>query len=316
MKRLKKAGSAVLFFALYAFLSPPPTLQATAEARCLPAYEGHIRGMSHSELQRLKPSTYTREQIQEARERRSSTTLAGMGGMLVELNLLPLTILAAPWIAHGHFKIKRYKKMRDLLSLAYSEQNEGERVTSFFLKKIHRLYRRSERLRDLNRETMLNSEVLLSVVQFADQNLLLCPPFDHQYFQMVSANEDIFPHLLRPVTANQFIKKFPIIFEAYLYALNQHRRSAQELRSELTEMAKILGEITPEDEIDEGESCSICLEEFAATKEEAIIRFPCDQEGKTVKRYHTFHASCIKSALVRSDHCPLCRKKIRIASPH
>jgi len=55
-----------------------------------------------------------------------------------------------------------------------------------------------------------------------------------------------------------------------------------------------------------GSECAICLNDFAVGEE--LTTLPCAAS-------HAFHTECVKNALSRSVHCPLCRVDVRALMP-
>lgn len=301
---------------------------AAERSRCLEVYNWHIRAASNSDLQRLKPGTYTSEQYRESRGMGSGVrALSVANGALVELTLSPLTILASPLILRGHYKIKRLKFVRDLLHEVFTdvEDHQGSKI-DYFLNKIRRSHRYSRNRNIRTRMTNIDRDLFIHSIRFADYHRLLCKPFDMSIpdllFRRDLRDQDLFfvPMFSEPLDSLKFVKKFPIYFEAYLHNL------VNDLRSEGSRALAFSDNENDEEEdnedivfaekiccsdLEEGEECPICLEEFSQDSKRSVVGFPCDQKSNGKKIYHNFHKDCIKQVFSSSSHkCPLCRKKI------
>lgn len=67
----------------------------------------------------------------------------------------------------------------------------------------------------------------------------------------------------------------------------------------LAETAALGGQLVPEEEEAEGESCAICLEKMAAARG--------GQERRWLPCSHSFHGACLERWRRRRAQCPLCR---------
>ena len=126
------------YFFIVFFYSSSHISAQDSQSQCIESYRWHINSEKKSDLQRLRPGTFTREEVQEAKERRDPNLVAfaAVNGVLVELIMLPAMLIASPFVYKNAKKIKRWEKMQELLLEVYEEAQspQNSRIDYFYQK--------------------------------------------------------------------------------------------------------------------------------------------------------------------------------------
>lgn len=169
-------------------------------AKCIVPYEIGIKRMEQASIRRLKPGTYTKEKIAEARSIDSGIAIAIIDGVLIETVLSPFMILLSPWVVQKINEEKKLKKMRDLLDEVYNS-DKSQKMSAYFLKKIKKRHQDNNTI-----QTLTSADFVKHVINL-DKKMSLCPlPNDKEPWYL---GEHFASYYRQTVSMNDFITNFP-----------------------------------------------------------------------------------------------------------